>query len=137
AARRRLRDRLSARAPAAGQALAPARPRGAPAQPARRRAGHGVRAANLNRYPHGRPQAAQWAVAEQNVAAMGAGDVAGNGKTEPGAAFVLIARVVEPQKRPEHLLAHAGRNPGTVVVHRDAQPAMIAMPGDRDRAREP
>src|SRR5712692_8571699 len=76
------------------------------------------------------------AVAEQNVAAVGAGDVAGDGEAEPGAAFVLVARVVEPQKRLEHLLAHPGRNPGAVVVHRDGQPAMIAMPGDRNRARE-
>src|SRR5262245_55695496 len=91
----------------------------------------------LHRHAYGRPQAAERAVAEHDVAAVRAGEVARDRKTEPGAALVLIARIVEPQKRLEHLLAHARGDSGPVVVDRDGEPAVIAMPGDRDRAREP
>ena len=54
-----------------------------------------------------RAQAAERAVAERDVAAVRARDVAGDGEAEAGAALVLVARVVEPQERLEHLLAHA------------------------------
>ena len=64
---------------------------------------------------------------------MGAGDVAGDGEAEAGAAFVLIARVVEPQERLEHILAQGRRDARPVVVDRHREPAMIAMAGDRDR----
>src|SRR5262249_1365192 len=91
----------------------------------------------LYRHAHGRRQAGAGAVAEHDAAAVGAGDVARDRETEPGAALVLIARIVEPEKRLEHFLAHGRGNPGAVVVDRDGKPAMIAMPGDRDRSREP
>src|SRR6185295_17655332 len=67
---------------------------------------------------------------------MGAGDVARDGKAEPGAALILVARVVEPHERLEHLLAHAGWNARTIIIDRDGEPAVIAMAGERDRAGE-
>ena len=68
---------------------------------------------------------------------MGAGDVARNGQPESGAAFVLIARVVKPQERLEHLFAQLRCNAGAVVVHGDGEPAVVAMTGDRNRWRMP
>src|SRR3712207_6780059 len=50
---------------------------------------------DLRRQPHRRAQAPEGAVAEDDVTAMRAGDVAGDGKAEPGAALVLVARLVE------------------------------------------
>src|SRR5262249_28688164 len=91
---------------------------------------------HLDRHPDRGPQAAKRAAAEPDVAAVGARDVAGNGEPEAGAALVLIARIVEPQERLEHFLAHAGRNARTVVIDRHGEPAVIAMTGDRDRVRE-
>src|SRR5688572_27231493 len=86
--------------------------------------------AALDRDPHGRAQAAERAVAERDVTAMRARDIAGDGEPEAGAAFVLVARVIKPQEWLEHFLAHAGRDAGTVVVDGHGQPAMIAMAGD-------
>jgi hypothetical protein len=48
----------------------------------------------LNRHTHGRPQASERAVGERDVTAVGAGDVAGDRKTQTGPAFILIARDV-------------------------------------------
>ncbi len=59
----------------------------------------------LNRHPHRRPQAAQRAVAEADVATMRSRDIACDGEPEPAAALVLVARIVEPQERLEHVLA--------------------------------
>src|SRR5689334_3477578 len=70
----------------------------------------------LYRYPHRRAQAAHRAVAEHDVAAMRAGDVAGDRKPEACATLVLISRVVEPQEWLEHLLAHVSRNAGAIIV---------------------
>jgi len=45
-------------------------------------------------------------------------------KAKPGAAFILVAGVVEPEgkkKRLEHFLAHGERNARTVVI--DRQPS--------------
>ena len=42
---------------------------------------------------------------ERDVAAMAAGNVAGDGKAEAGAAGVEIARLVQPHERLEHVLA--------------------------------
>ena len=44
-------------------------------------------------------------MAQRDVAAMDAGDVAGDGEPKPGRAGVLVARMVEPVERTEHLLA--------------------------------
>ena len=60
----------------------------------------------LHRHPDRRPQAAERAVAERDVAAVRARDVARDRQPQAGAALVLIARVVEPQERLEHFLAH-------------------------------
>src|SRR4029079_8897790 len=84
----------------------------------------------------GRPQAAEWRVAERDVAAVAAGDVAGDGEAKPGAALVLVAGVVEAQKRLERLVAHVRRNAGPVVVDRHREPAMIAVPGNGDSRSE-
>ena len=48
---------------------------------------------------------------------MRAGDVAGDGEAQAGAAFVYVAGFVEPHERLEHLLAHVGRNAWAVIVH--------------------
>ena len=63
---------------------------------------------------------------------MRARNVARDGEAEAGAALVLVARVVEPQERLEHLLAHRRRNARPVVVDRDGQIAMVAMADDVD-----
>src|SRR6201988_4053279 len=91
---------------------------------------NGSLAGNLDRNPHRRAQPTHRAVAERDVAAMGAGDVAGNRQPKPGAAFVLVARIVEPQERLEHLFAHARRNAGAVVVDGDGEIAGIPVAFD-------
>src|SRR5216684_2515423 len=77
--------------------------------------------AHLHRYPHRRAKPAHRTVAERDVAAMRARDVAGNRETKPGTALVLVAGVVQPQERLEHFLAHVLRNARSVVVDRDGQ----------------
>ena len=61
---------------------------------------------------------------------MRAGDVARDGEPQARAAFVLIARVIEPQERLEHVLAHVGRNARPVIVDRHGQITVIAVAGD-------
>src|SRR5262249_61076051 len=102
-------------------------PAPAPATRAGRR-GYGR---GLDRHPDRRPQSSERTIRQGDVAAMGAGDVARNGQPESGAAFVLIARVVEPQERLEHLFAQLRCNTGAVVVHRDGGPAAVPMTADR------
>ena len=58
----------------------------------RRNAYHGLKAAHRT-------------VCERDVATVAAGDIAGDGKAEAGAAFVLIARFVQSEERLEHVLA--------------------------------
>src|SRR5262245_59315184 len=67
---------------------------------------------------------------------MRARDVARDGEAEAGATLVLVARIVEPHERLEHLLAHRRGDAGSVVVDGDGQPAVIAMTGDGNRRRE-
>src|ERR1700719_2384713 len=74
-----------------------------------------------HRHPHGGAQAAHRAVAERDVAAVRAGDVAGDRQAQSGAAFILVAGVVEPQERLEHLFAHFRWDARPVVVDRDRQ----------------
>ncbi len=76
------------------------------------------------------------AVAERDVAAVRACDVARDGQPQAGAALILIARIVEPQERLEHLLAHVRRDARPIVVHRDAEIAVVTMTGDGNRPRE-
>src|SRR6185295_20259436 len=85
-----------------------------------------------HRHPYRGAQAAHRAVAERDVAAMRAGDVAGDRKAKAGAAFVLVAGVVEAQERLEHFLAHVVRNAGAVVIDGDGEIAVIAVAGDRN-----
>src|SRR5215469_4049170 len=54
------------------------------------------RSARLNRNPDGGAQSPEGTVAQQNVATVRTGDIAGNGQSETGAALILIAGVVEP-----------------------------------------
>src|SRR5690242_4497961 len=63
---------------------------------------------------------------------MRAGDVARDRKAEARAAFILVARIVQPQERLEHFLAHLGRNAGAVVIDGDGEIAVVAMAGDGD-----
>src|SRR5262245_22725215 len=56
-------------------------------------------APRLHRHAHRGPQSAERAVGQHDVAAMRAGDVAGDRKAESGAAFVLIARIVAAEER--------------------------------------
>src|SRR4051812_45567959 len=85
--------------------------------------------------PHRRPQTAHRAVAKRNIAAMRARDIAGDGEAKTGAALVLVARIVEPQERLEHFFTHVRRNASAVIIHRQSQPAVIAVAGNRDRWR--
>src|SRR5579864_5788105 len=85
---------------------------------------------SLHRYPNRGAQPPHRAVAEHDVAAMGAGDVAGDGKPEAAAAFVLVARVVEAKERLEDLVAQMRRNPWTVVIDRNRHVAVVALSGD-------
>src|SRR5690349_15325824 len=68
---------------------------------------------------------------------MTAGDVAGNRQAEPAVTLVLIARVIEPQERLEHLRPHVRWNARAVVVDGDRQIAMIAMTRDADSFCKP
>src|SRR4029077_20755091 len=88
---------------------------------------------NLNRHAHIGAQAAERRIAERDVAAVRTRNVAGNGEAETGAALILIACVVQSQERLEHVVAHRRRNPRTVVVSGDIDPAVVAMAGDRHR----
>src|SRR5271167_3157100 len=67
---------------------------------------------------------------------MRARDIARDSEAEAGAAFVLVARVVEAKKRLEHVLTQTDRDTRAVIVHRHRKPAMIAMPGNRDSLGE-
>ena len=50
---------------------------------------------------------------------MRAGDVAGDGETQPDAASLQIAPLIQPVKRPERFFATCFGNPRPVVVHHD------------------
>src|SRR6187397_3730371 len=87
-------------------------------------------------HTHRGAQSAERAVRQHDVAAVRAGDVAGDGEAEAGAAFVLVARVVAAEERLEHFVTQLGRNAGAVVVDRDGEVAVVAMPGDGDATGE-
>src|SRR5690242_17477203 len=86
----------------------------------------------LDGNPNSRAQAPERRVAKRDVAAVGARDIARDGKPKSGAAFVLVARIVKPQEGLEHILAQRRRNTRPVVVDRHRQPTVIAMAGDGD-----
>ncbi len=57
---------------------------------------------------------------------MRAGDVAGDGEAEAGAALVLVAGLVKPDERPEHFLALLGRDARAVVIDVNLQEFRVA-----------
>src|SRR5690606_15064253 len=77
-----------------------------------------------------RLQPAQRRGIERDVATVAAGDVQRDGEPEAAAAFILVARAVEPAERPEHLRTHFLRNPRPVVLHGDRQLAVLASSAD-------
>src|ERR1700722_18275005 len=85
----------------------------------------------LHRHADDSAKPAERAVAERDVAAVRARNVARDGKAQARAALVLVARIVEAKERLEHIVAHVDRNAGPVIVHRHRKPAMVAMAGDR------
>ena len=70
----------------------------------------------LSRQVHSRPQPAQRRLGQQHVAAVAADGVAGDRQAESRAAEILVARGIQPEERPEHVLARLGRDARTVVV---------------------
>ena len=72
------------------------------------------------------PQAADAGCRRADVAAVRAGDVAGDRQAEAGAAFVLVARLVQPVERPEHVLPVRRRDAGAVVVDDDRDELRIS-----------
>src|SRR5689334_17315226 len=68
---------------------------------------------------------------------MTAGDVAGDGKPEPGAAFVEIAGRIETIEWLEHRLVFFRRNPRPVVLDRDDEVSVLVTAADRDRLAMP
>src|SRR5262245_7603532 len=87
----------------------------------------------LHGHPHRCAQPPERTFAERDISAMRARDVAGDCEPKPGSALVLVARVVQPQERPEHILPHARGDAGPIVIDGDDQPAMVALASDRDR----
>src|SRR6478672_1793101 len=86
-----------------------------------------------DRNPDGGSQPSEWTVGEHDVAAVRASDIARDSQTQPGAAFVLIARVVEPQNGLEPLFAKMGWDPGPVGMDGNRGQAMAGVAGDRYR----
>ena len=60
-------------------------------------------------------------------------DITRDRQPKTGPSFVLIARVIESEKRLEYFLTQIRRDAGTIVIDRDRKIAMIAMTDDRDR----
>src|SRR2546428_2503834 len=85
-----------------------------------------------HRNSHRGPQSAHRAVAEHHVAAVRTCDVAGDGEAKAAARFVLIAGVVEAQKRLEYVVSPVRRNAGAVVIDRDGHVAVVAVTRDGD-----
>src|ERR1700677_3029501 len=95
-----------------------------------RRAVAVLRSAGSNRDTNARPQSAYRTGRQYDVAAMGASDVAGDRQAESRIADVLIASLVQPQERPEHVFAMLGRNPGSIVVDVDRHEPLLPPRGD-------
>jgi hypothetical protein len=52
---------------------------------------------------------------------MGAGDIARDRQAEAGAAFIQIARFIEPEERAEHVLAFVARDTWPIIIDSDDQ----------------
>ena len=85
----------------------------------------------LHRHAHAGAQAPERAGRQLDIAAMRARDVACDRKAKAGADLVLVARLVEPEERTEHVLAPFRGNAGTVVIDMDGQEARVAQGFDR------
>src|SRR6187397_33805 len=75
-------------------------------------------------------------LAERNVAAMDAGDVARDGEPKPGRAGVLIARMIDAIERAEHMFALVLRNARTVVLDLDGERAVLPRRADLHMLRK-
>ena len=64
-------------------------------------------------------QATQGTVAQDKIAAMGARDITRNSKSQPGAAALQIAALIEPVERAEGFLPALPRNARPVIVHQN------------------
>src|SRR5260370_18413626 len=89
----------------------------------------------LDRHPYRRAQSPERAIGQDDVAAVGAGDVARDREPEAGAAFVLIARVVEAQERLEYLFTQMRCDAGAVVIPGDGEPPVGPGAADHYRRR--
>ena len=78
------------------------------------------------------PQSAEPRLAQGDVTAVNAGDVAGDGQSKSGRFGILIARVIEPVKRPKHLIALIFGNAWPVVLDLDHKRAILPSSADRD-----
>ena len=54
-----------------------------------------------------------------DIAAMSAGDIAGNGETQTGAPSFRIARLVQAEKGPKYRLTHVFVDAWSIVINRD------------------
>src|SRR5262249_20701 len=79
---------------------------------------------------HRGPQSSHRAVAKHYVAAVRTRDIARDGEAQGAARFVLVAGVVETQKRLEYLITPARRYAWAVVIDRDGHVAVIAVARD-------
>ena len=59
-------------------------------------------------------------------------DVEGDGEAKPGAAEILIARLVDAEERPEHVFAQAGGIPGPSSSTWIGQEALVPQRLDGD-----
>src|SRR5260370_16578155 len=70
----------------------------------------------LDRHPYRRAQSPERAIGQDDVAAVGAGDVARDREPEAGAAFVLIAPVAAAPERLSFLFTQIPSQPGPSVL---------------------
>ena len=79
-----------------------------------------------DRQPDDRLQAAQRAVAQHDIPAMGAGDVAGDGQAQARTADLQVAAFVQAVEGTEGFLAPGFGNALAIVFHRDLHAAAVA-----------
>lgn len=66
---------------------------------------------------------------------MRARDITRNRKSKTGTAFILIARIIEPQEGLEYFFAQARRDTRAVVIHGNGEIAVVPVAGNCDRGR--
>src|SRR5262245_58546073 len=82
------------------------------------------------------PQTAKPRLAQSYVAAVDPRNVTGDGKAEAGGFGVLVARVVEPIERPEHLVPLVFRDAGAVILDLDHERAVLTSGTHSDKVGE-